>query len=62
MFHVKIEMEQHKNGISLQYKTRDNSKKPDLLFSTSIENTQFQELFPQGSKKNKTSPLVQPKV
>jgi len=62
MFHVKIEMEQHKNGISLQCKTRDNSKKPDLLFSTSIENTQFQDLFPQRNKKTKTSPVVQPKV
>lgn len=62
MFHVKIEMEQHKNGISLQCKTRDNSKKPDLLFSTSIENTQFQDLFPQRNKKTKTSPVIQPKV
>ncbi|CAI6348087.1 unnamed protein product [Macrosiphum euphorbiae] len=61
MFHVKIEMEQHKNGISLQCKTRDNSKKPDLLFSTSIENTQFQDLFPQRNKNIKTSPVVQPK-
>lgn len=62
MFHVKIEIEQHKNGISLQYKTRDSSKKPDVLFSSDSEKTQFQELFPQRSKTVKTLPVIQPKV
>lgn len=62
MFHVKIEIEQHKNGISLQYKTRDNSKKPDVLFSTENEKTQFQSLFPMRSKTARTSQIVQPNV
>lgn len=62
MFHVKIEIEQYKNGISLQYKTRDSSRKPDVLFSSDSEKTQFQELFPQRSKIVKTSPVSQPKV
>jgi len=61
MFHVKIEIEQHKNRISLQYKTRDNSRSPDVLFSSESEKTQFLDLFPQRSKKIK-SPVVQPKV
>lgn len=62
MFHVKIEVEQHKNGISLQYKTRDVSRKPDVLFSSENEKTQFQELFPLKSKTIKTLPVVQQKV
>lgn len=62
MFHVKIEIEQHKNGISLQYKTRDNSRNPDVLFSTDIEKTQFLDLFPQKRKTIKTSPDFQPNV
>lgn len=62
MFHVKIEIEQHKNGISLQYKTRDNSRKPDVLFSTENEKTQFQNLFPMRSKTARAPPIVQPKV
>lgn len=61
-FHVKIEIEQHKNGISLQYKTRDNSRNPDVLFSTDIEKTQFLDLFPQKSKTIRTSPDFQPNV
>lgn len=62
MFHVKIEIEQHKNGISLQYKTRDNSRKPDALFSTENEKIQFQNLFPIKSKIIKTPPIVPRKV
>lgn len=62
MFHVKIEVEQHKNGISMQYKTKDNSRKPDVLFSTDIEKTQFQELFPQRSKTIKAPSVIHPKV
>lgn len=62
MFHVKIEIEQHKNGISLQYKTRDNNRKPDILFSSNSEKTQFQDLFPQKSKTVKAQPTIQPKV
>lgn len=62
MFHVKIEIEQHKNGISLQYKTRDSNRKPDVLFSSDSEKTQFQELFPQKGKTVKTPPNIQPKV
>lgn len=62
MFHVKIEVEQHKNGISLQYKTRDNNKKSDVLFSSDSEKTQFQELFPQKKKTIENSPIVQSKV
>lgn len=62
MFHVKIEIEQHKSGISLQYKTRDNNRKPDVLFSSNSEKTQFQDLFPQKSKTLKTQPTIQPKV
>ncbi|VVC36782.1 Hypothetical protein CINCED_3A000994 [Cinara cedri] len=57
-FHVKIEIEQHKNGISLQQKSRDFNKKPDVLFSTECEKTQFYDLFPQNCK---TSPIIEPK-
>lgn len=60
MFHVKIEIEQHKNGISLQYKTRNNSRKPDVLFSSDIEKSQFQDLFPQKSKTIETPSIIQP--
>lgn len=62
LFHVKIEIEQHKNGISLQHKIKDYSRKPDVLFSTECEKTQFFDLFPQRSKTIKTPPIVQPKV
>jgi len=62
MFHVKIEVEQHKNGISLQYKTRDYNKKSDALFSSDSEKTQFEELFPQKKKIVENSPIVQSKV
>lgn len=62
MFHVKIEVEQHKNGISMQYKTKDNSRKPDVLFSTDTEKTQFQDLFPQKSKTIKAPAVDRPKV
>jgi hypothetical protein len=62
MFHVKIEIEQHKNGISLQYKTRDSSRKPDALFSTENEKIQFQNLFPIKSKIVKTSSIAPLKV
>lgn len=61
MFHVKIELEQHKNGISLQYKSRDHSRKPDVLFSTDSEKNQFQDLFPPRSKTIRTPP-ARPKV
>jgi len=61
MFHVKIEIEQHKNRVSLQYKTRDNSRNPDVLFSSESEKTQFLNLFPQKNKIIR-SPVVQPKV
>lgn len=63
MFHVKIEIEQHKNGISLQYKTRNNSRNPDVLFSSDGEKTQFLDLFPQKSKINRTpQPVLQSNV
>jgi len=59
MFHVKIEIEQHKNRVSLQYKSRNSSRSPDILFSSENEKTQFLDLFPQ---KNKTPPIIQSKV
>lgn len=62
MFHIKIEIEQHKNGISLQHKTRDNSKKPDILFSSDNEKAQFQEIFPHKDKTIGMPPVIQPKV
>lgn len=62
MFHVKIEIEQHKSGISLQYKTRDQNKNSDVLFSSDSEKTQFLELFPQKKKLVRTSPILQSKV
>lgn len=64
MFHVKIEIEQHKNGISLQHKTRNYSRKPDALFSSDNEKTQFQDLFPKRSKIIEAPTIVQsiPKV
>lgn len=60
MFHVKIEIEQHKNGISLQYKTRNNIRKPDDLFSSDIEKSQFQDLFPRISKTIESPSIEQP--
>lgn len=61
MFHVKIEVEQRKNEISLQYKFRNHSRKPDVLFSTDSEKIQFQDLFPPRSKTIRTAP-TRPKV
>lgn len=62
MFHVKIEIEQHKNRISLQYKTRDKSRSPDVLFSSESEKTQFFDLFPHRNKTIRTPPVIQSKV
>ncbi|XP_050532140.1 cyclin-G-associated kinase [Daktulosphaira vitifoliae] len=53
MFHVKIEIEQHKNGISTQYKMRDNNRKINVLFSTENEKAQFLELFPHSNELSK---------
>jgi len=62
MFHVKIEIEQHKSGISLQYKSKDNTKQPDILFLSDNEKSQFLELFPRKNKIIRTPPIFQPKV
>lgn len=53
MFHVRIEIEQHQNGISTQYKTRDYNRKIDVLFSTENEKAQFLDLFQRGFKPSK---------
>ncbi|XP_050429308.1 cyclin-G-associated kinase isoform X2 [Adelges cooleyi] len=54
MFHVRVEIEQHKNGISMQYRTRDNKIIPDALFSTDNEKAQFFDLFPQRKNTSKS--------